>query len=79
MIPERVLQAAFEYGGFFLVVILFSEECRRLVAWFWRMVRQYPRLRVLFYPLAMLLVIGAAALIANSFIRLFITVLFSYD
>jgi hypothetical protein len=79
MTSERVLKAALQYAGLFLVLVMFSEEFGRLVTWFWRMVRQYPRLRVFFYPLATLFVIGAAALIANSLITLFFTVLFSYD
>lgn len=77
--PEGILKAVLQYAGFFLALLLFSEEFRRLVRWFRNIVQQYPRLRFLFYPLATLLVIAAAALIANSLIHLFGTVLFSYD
>jgi hypothetical protein len=77
--PERVLKAVLQYAGFFLLLLLFSEEFRRLVRWFRNIVQQYPRLKFLFYPLAALLVIAAAALIANSMLHLFGTVLFSYD
>lgn len=77
--PERVLKAVLQYAGFFLVLLLCSEEFRRLLRWFRNIVQQYPRLRFLFYPLATLLVIAAAVLIANSLLHLFGTVLFSYD
>jgi hypothetical protein len=77
--PEGVLKAVLQYAGFFLALLLFSEEFRRLVRWFRNIVRQYPRLRFLVYPLATLLVIAAAALIVNSLIHLCSTVLFTYD
>jgi hypothetical protein len=77
--PEGVLKAVLQYAGFFLVLLLFSEEFRRLVRWFRNIIRQYPRLKFLFYPVATLLVIAAAALIANSLLHLFGTVLFFYD
>jgi len=76
---DGVLKAALQYAGFFLALLLCSEEFRRLVRWFGNLIRQNPRLRFLLYPLATLVAIGVAALIANSFITLVISVLFSYD
>jgi hypothetical protein len=67
------------YAGFLLVLILCSEEFKRLVKYLWKVISRYPRLKVLCYPLAVVLIMAAAALIANSFITLFVTVLFSYD
>lgn len=76
---KKVSQAILQYAGFFLILILCSEEFRRLVAWFWKVIKQDPRLKILFYPLAVVLIVVVAALIANSFITLFTTVLFSYN
>jgi hypothetical protein len=78
-IAERALQAVLPFAGFFLLVLLCSEECRRLASWFWRVVRQEPRLKIILYPLAALLMVGAAALIAHSVLTLFTTVPFSYE
>jgi hypothetical protein len=76
---DRALKTALQYSGFLLVLLLCSEEFRRLVTWFSHLIRQNPRLRFWLYPLAALVAIGVAALIANSFITLFISVLISYD
>jgi hypothetical protein len=74
-----IFQAVLQYAGFFLVLLLFSEEFRRLVRWFRQITREQPRLKILFYPLAAGIILVAAALILNSFIMLFTTLLFSYD
>jgi hypothetical protein len=76
---EKAFKAVLPYAGFFLIVLLCSEECRRLVAWFWQVIRREPRLRIILYPLAALLMMGAAALIAHAVIALFTTVWFSYE
>jgi hypothetical protein len=76
---EQALQAVLPYAGFFLIALLCSEECRRLAAWFWRVIRQEPRLKIILYPLAALLMLGVAALIAHSVLTLFTTVWFSYE
>ncbi len=78
-VAEGMLRAVWQYAGFFLLPVLFSEEFRRLVSRAWQARPQQPGLKFLFYPLAVLLAAGAAVLIANSFITLFGTVFFSYE
>ena len=78
-LAKEVFAALLQYGGFFLVLFLFSEEFRRLVTWFGNFTRQHPRLRILCYPLAVLLTLAVTALIAHSFLTLFATVRFSYE
>jgi hypothetical protein len=76
---EKVFKAVLQFAGFFLILLLCSEEFKRLVSWFWKVIRQEPQLKIILYPLALLLMVVVAALIVHSFITLFTTVLFSYD
>ena len=79
MFSGRIFQTVLQYAGLFLVILLCSEEVRRLLARCRRRMRESPRLNFLYYPLAAVFVILAAALIVNSFLTLFLSVLFSYD
>jgi hypothetical protein len=76
---EKVIKAVLQFAGFLLILLLFSEEFKRLVSWFWEVIRQEPRLKIILYPLALLLMVVAGALIVHSIITLFTTVLFSYE
>ena len=76
---EKVFKAVIQYAGFFLILLLCSEEFKRLVAWFWKVIRQEPQLKIILYPLALLLMAVMAVLIVHSIVTLFTTVLFSYD
>jgi predicted nucleic acid-binding Zn ribbon protein len=78
-LAAKTLKAVLPYAGLILLILLCSEECRRLVSYFWQVTRQEPRLKIILYPLAALLMVGAAALIAHSVFVLFTTVTFSYE
>jgi hypothetical protein len=79
MFAGPVFEAVVQYAGFFLAVLLFSEEFKRLVAWLRDLTARRPGLKLLVYPLAALLTVAVTALIVNSFITLVTTVLFSYE
>lgn len=59
------------YVGFLLIVILFTEEFRQILKWARGALRQYPHLKCIAYPLAALLAVLAALLIAHSLLTLF--------
>ncbi|MEW6386781.1 MAG: hypothetical protein AB1491_04610 [Thermodesulfobacteriota bacterium] len=67
------------YAGFFLILILFSEDFRRLCQWLKGRLEERPALKILAYPLAAGLLLIAAGLIATSLLRLFFGLRFSYD
>jgi hypothetical protein len=75
----KAWQAVLPYAGLFLVILLCTEEGRRLAAWFWQIRAREPRFKLIFYPLAALLMVGAAALIAHSVLTLFTTVFLAYE
>jgi hypothetical protein len=67
------------YLGFFLIFVLFSEELKSVLKRCRDLTERHPRLKCLFYPLAILLGLGAAILIAHSVITLFTSIKFAYD
>jgi hypothetical protein len=67
------------FAGFLLLLLLFTEEFARSLAWLRDLLKQNPRLRFIAYPLAIVLVILAAFLILNSLISLFGSAPFSYE
>jgi hypothetical protein len=67
------------YIGFLLIVILFTEEFHQSLKWARGALQEYPHLKRIAYPLAVLLAILAALLIANSLITLFIGIRYSYE
>ncbi len=79
MFANPVFEAVVNYAGFFLTLLLFSEEFKRLVAWLRNLTAHRPGLKFLLYPLAALLAVAVTALIANSFLVLITAVLFAYE
>jgi H+/Cl- antiporter ClcA len=73
-----VTRAILFYAGVLLFIILFSEEFARALKWLRAYVEQYPRSRLLIYPLFLMLLLGAGIIIAISLID-FSTLTFSYD
>ncbi len=73
------METLLEGAGFLLIVFFctepFQQGLRRLRA----VLRQRPRLKYAAYPLAVLLCLGAAALIAHSVLALGISLRFSND
>jgi hypothetical protein len=67
------------YVGLLLLIALFSEEFARVLAWLRRKLNQYPRYRIIAYPLIMLLLLLAGIIIATSIIKFTTTATFSYD
>ncbi len=74
-----VLKTFLFYAGFFLIFLLFSEEFRSGLQRGRAVVRQRPHLKYLAYPLAAAALLLAAALIVNSLVTLFTSILFSYE
>ena len=74
-----MLETALFYAGFFLVFILFSEEFARVIKWLTGFLRRHPRLKVVVYPLALLLAGAGLLIIGNTLISLFTAVKFSYE
>ncbi len=74
-----MLDTALFYAGFFLIFILFSEEFAWVIKWLTGLLRRHPRLKVVIYPLALLLAGAVLLIIGNSLISLFTTVKFSYE
>ena len=67
------------YAGFFLILLLFSEDFRRLCQWLKGKLEERPALKILAYPLAVGFLLIAAGLIGASLLRLFFGLSFSYD
>jgi uncharacterized membrane protein (DUF106 family) len=64
--------------GFLLVISIFSEEFRLLLQWLNGILRQYPYLKLIVYPLAVLILLAITALLVNSLLQL-MCLKFSYD
>jgi hypothetical protein len=64
--------------GFLLVIALFSEEFGLLLKWLNGILRQYPYLKLIVYPLAVLILLAITALLVNSLLQL-VSLKFSYD
>jgi len=73
-----VLKTALFYAGFFLIFILFSEEFARGIKWLRELLQLRPRLKVVVYPLALLLAGAGLLLIGSSLASLF-GLKFSYE
>lgn len=67
------------YIGFFLIFILFSEEFNNLLKYVRSMVKIYPILKLIVYPIAMLLAAVFLIIIGNSLISLITSIKFSYE
>ena len=74
-----MLKTALFYAGFFLIFILFSEEFARGIEWLRQLLKLRPRLKVLVYPLALLLAGAGLLLMAGSLLSLFTKVKFAYE
>ena len=67
------------YAGLLLFIVLFSEEVARAAAWLRVQLAQYPRYRIIAYPLIVALLLAAGIIIATSLIKLSTTATFSYE
>ena len=67
------------YVGFFLIIILFSEEFARALKWLRASLKRSPQYRLIVYPLLLLLLVIAGILIANSLINFSTALTFSYE
>lgn len=74
-----VLKTFLFYAGFALIFLLFSEEFRNGLHRLRTHLEQRPTRKMIAYPLAILLFLTVAALIAHSLITFFTSVLFSYE
>ena len=67
------------YAGFLLLIALFSEEFARALVWLRARLAEYPRYRLIAYPLVVALLLAAGIIIAASLIKLSTTATFSYE
>jgi nitrate reductase gamma subunit len=67
------------YAGFLLLLLLFTEEFARTAAWLRTQLAQYPRYRLIAYPLIAVLLLAAGIVIATSLIEFATTTPFSYE
>jgi len=67
------------YAGFLLLIALFSEEFARALAWVREKLAQYPRYRIIAYPLIAALLLAAGIVIATSLIKFVTNATFSYE
>jgi hypothetical protein len=73
-----VIKAILFYAGFFLLIILFSEEFARAVRRLRSHLEHHPRHKIIAYPLVFILVVITGIIIAISLIN-FAANTFSYD
>ena len=64
--------------GFLIIIAIFSEEFGLLLKWLNGILRQYPYLKLIVYPLAVLILLAITALLVNSLLQL-VSLKFSYD
>ncbi len=64
--------------GFLIIIAIFSEEFGLLLKWLNGILRQYPYLKIIVYPLAVLILLAITALLVNSLLQL-VSLKFSYD
>ncbi len=76
---DNVIRAILVYAGFLLIIILFTEEFARGLAWLRACLNRSPRRRLIVYPLLVLLIIVAGIIIVTSLIKFTTTLTFSYD
>jgi hypothetical protein len=62
-----------------LIIILFTEEFARALAWLRAGLKRSRRRRLIVYPLLVLLIVAAGILIVTSLIEFSTTLTFSYD
>ena len=74
-----MLDLILSYAGFFLILLLFSEDFRRLCQRLKGKLEERPALKILAYPLAAGFLLIAAGLIGTSLLRLVFGLRFSYD
>jgi uncharacterized protein YacL len=74
-----VIEGFLFYIGFFLLLLLFSDEFARAVRRLRAHLDRHPRSKILAYPLILVLAVIAGLIIANSLMRLATAVPFSYD
>jgi hypothetical protein len=74
-----VIKVFLLYAGFFLLLLLFSEEFARAWRWLRAALDQHPRYKIIAYPLLFVLAVIAGLIIATSLIRFATEVPFSYD
>jgi hypothetical protein len=67
------------YAGFLVLIVLFSEEFARALTWLRAKLAQYPRYRIIAYPLIVALLLVAGIIIATSLIKFATTATFSYE
>ena len=67
------------FTGFLLLLFLFTEEFARLLAWMKKQLAQYPRYRIIAYPVIAVLLLAAGIIIATSLIEFATTPPFSYE
>ena len=73
-----MLNLALSALGFFLILLLLTEEFRDTLRQVWRWLTSRPRGKYLAYPLALVLGLAAAGLIGFS-LWFFVSTTFSYD
>jgi len=67
------------YAGFFLLLLLFTEEFARAVGWLKTQLAQYPQYRLIAYPVIVVLLLAAGIIIATSLLEFATTGPFSYE
>ena len=76
---DTVIRTILFYAGFFLIIVLFSEEFARALEWSRVRLKGSPRYRIIIYPLLLLLIAAAGFIIFTSLIKFSTTLTFSYD
>jgi H+/Cl- antiporter ClcA len=76
---DNVIRAILFYAGLLLIIILFTEEFARALAWLRAGLKRSPRRRLIVYPLLVLLIVVAGVIIVTSLIKFSTTLTFSYD
>ena len=76
---DNVIRAILFYAGFLLIIILFTEEFARALAWLRAGLKRSPRRRLIVYPLLVLLIVAAGIIIVTSLIKFSTALTFSYD
>ncbi|MFA4903015.1 MAG: hypothetical protein WC600_09730 [Desulfobaccales bacterium] len=67
------------YAGVLVFIALFSEEFARAFTWLRLKLAQYPRYRIIAYPLIVALLLAAGIIIAASLLKFAATAPFSYE
>ena len=62
-----------------MIIIFFSEEFARALAWVRARLQRSPRYRLIIYPLLVLFIVVAGIIIVTSLIKFSTAITFSYD